>query len=103
MSTLGESLVEIVVSELEQNPAFRERLKKALAVEPAPEPKPEFIYLPIVAWAKHVQIGRSKAFELAKDPTFPTVMSGRARRVDVRAAEQWMRERFAQANARRSA
>lgn len=102
MSALGDSLVEIVVSVLELNPVFRERLKKVLGVEPAPAPEApvEFLYMPIVAWAKHVGIGRSKAFELAKEPGFPIVLNGRARRVDVRAAERWMRERSAGRGAR---
>jgi hypothetical protein len=102
MSSIGQSIMEIVLAEIELNTEFRARMKKALGVEPAPTAAPEKVYMSIIEWAAHVGIGRSKAFEVAWDPTFPIVLSGRARRVDVQSAERWMRERFAQANARRA-
>jgi len=77
-------LVTLTVDEL------RELVRQAVREELAPRSAPEPVYLSVAKFAEHVSLSERTVWSLVAKG-LPTIGAGRGRRVDVRAAVEWMR------------
>jgi hypothetical protein len=95
-----KALVEIQIPpELLQEIEERVRLRVLADVEallaearPRSEPAPEIVFAKLGAYAKRVGLSLRTLRDLI-DEGLPTIGSGRLRRVDVEAADRWLRGR----------
>jgi hypothetical protein len=84
----GELLAELVRA-LETRPDLAARLRVVLALASGPA---EPIYLRVPDWAERAGVSRRTAWTWV-GAGLPTVGTGRTRRVDVKLADAWLRER----------
>ena len=90
MSVARELLLGLV-AELRADPTLAAELRSILGVA-SPAPQPEPIYLAVRAYARRLGVSERTAWSWAA-AGMPCVGAGRTRRVDVRAADAWLRDR----------
>lgn len=107
--SFGRDLLLEIIDAAERDPAIAERVRRMLGVQHVEEAKePEAIYLRAVEYARRISLAERTVWALISEG-LPTVGSGKARRIDVARADEWLRGRrqrvdaAIQAQARRAA
>jgi hypothetical protein len=107
--SFGRDLLLEIIDAAERDPAIAERVRRMLGVQRVEELKaPEAVYLRAVEYARRISLAERTVWALISEG-LPTVGSGKARRIDVARADEWLRGRrervdaAIQAQARRAA
>jgi len=92
--TIAREILSAVAAELRADPALAQELRELLGATVTPTADHEALYLSVPAYARRVSLSERTVWTLAARG-LPTIGERRGRRVDVRRADEWMRERAA--------
>lgn len=91
----ARAIVSAVLDALEHDAELRARaatLLRGMLAEAVPSPEPTPIYMRVAPFARRIGVCERTAWKLVRKG-LPTSGTGRLRRVDVAAADLWMKQR----------
>ncbi|MGD0679844.1 MAG: hypothetical protein ABSC94_31050 [Polyangiaceae bacterium] len=91
--SIGRYLLLEIIDAAEGDPILVERVRRVLGLERAEEVKdPSTAYLGAAEYARHISLSERTVWDLVSRG-LPTVGAGKARRIDVARADEWLRRK----------
>lgn len=91
--TIAREIISAVVAELRADPSLARELRELLGVAATSKGEaPEMLYMRVPEYATRIAVSERAAWSMVARG-MPTIGSGRMRRVDVRRADAWLRDR----------